>query len=1069
MSAAQAALAQLRQEFAISFPARLEAAEELHAKIAAHDWEIERARDLLFQIHRISGAAGTFGLASVSTAAREIEERLTALLDSNAPPDHAEWQAIGRSITGLGQLRSSPPFADLQHLRAHSPATSQHESPLVWIAEDSLEQAEYLRRVLLDEGYRVEHFINEHDLLAALQAQDAQMPDAFVMDMILHSGRNAGATLTAGLHALCNPMPPVVFVSERDDMPSRLAALRAGAVRYLAKPVDPRHLLDLLDALTGRQPPEPFRVLMVDDDELVLAAHALALRSRGMQVATLSNPLDTLERLRSFKPDVLILDVYMPGVSGPEVAALLRDSDTHLNLPILFLSAEQDISQQLTALSLGGDDFLVKPVPADILSGFVMARARRARQNALLQDRLQLTLYEREREHLTLNQHATLITTNARWIIQYVNDRFCDICDHSPDSLIGKPLQDLLSGGPDVDVLQHIEQSACAGGVWQGELQHIARDGSSYWLETTVAGFFDATGEPYQFSLVGADITHVKNAEEELRLQRDMHELISDASARLLEASPEKITTALHKTLQLIARRFGAERSYLYRPHHGTAHRNSMQVWCEPGHKSDETARWWGTTIATGENIVIHDRTAAPANAASARSELAAQGVASALAVPIYDDDRVVGYLGVDTFRAPRAWRQLDVQMLELLADLVATALSRSAAEKALLLARKEADRANQAKSEFLSRMSHELRTPMNSILGFAQLLEYDDALDPEQQDNLHEITKAGEHLLELINEVLDLAKIESGHIDISLEPVALRPLAEECIGLLKSIASPRGISIQHNVAENLGVRADRTRLRQALLNLLSNAIKYNREGGQASLQAMPTGRNTLRISVIDTGPGIPPERLDELFEPFNRLGAETSGIEGTGIGLTITRRIVELMSGKIGAESKTGDGSTFWIELPQDTVAEADRTKTSPHGNAMQTGSGAASERRVLYIEDNPANLKLVAQVLGHVPNVHLLTAHAPGLGMDLARAHKPALILLDINMPGMSGYQVLEALKGDADLKDIPVIAITANAMPRDLERGRAAGFFDYLTKPLDIERLLDAVDRGLEESGK
>jgi CheY-like chemotaxis protein len=252
------------------------------------------------------------------------------------------------------------------------------------------------------------------------------------------------------------------------------------------------------------------------------------------------------------------------------------------------------------------------------------------------------------------------------------------------------------------------------------------------------------------------------------------------------------------------------------------------------------------------------------------------------------------------------------------------------------------------------------------------------------------------------------------------------------------------------------------------MLNLLSNAVKYNREGGSVRLEVRPQGAERLCIQVTDTGPGIPAERQAELFQPFNRLDAKHSNIEGTGIGLTITRRLVEMMGGIVDVESEVGVGSTFWIELPFESAPR------SAHGHEWVTADSAvpawhveAAQHTVLYIEDNPVNIKLVAQILGRHPHIHLLTAHTPELGIELALARRPELILLDINLLGMDGYQVLEIFKADARLKGIPVVAITANAMPRDIERGKAAGFSAYLTKPLDVGQFHAVVDRLLDRT--
>jgi PAS domain S-box-containing protein len=389
----------------------------------------------------------------------------------------------------------------------------------------------------------------------------------------------------------------------------------------------------------------------------------------------------------------------------------------------------------------------------------------------------------------------------------------------------------------------------------------------------------------------------------------------------------------------------------------------------------------------------------------------------------------------------------------------------RKAVEVALVEARKSAERANQAKSDFLSSMSHELRTPMNAILGFAQMLEYDNKLNADQRDNVEEILKGGRHLLELVNEVLDLAKIESGRINLSLESVDLASLVEDCWQLIQPLAAVRQITLRLETPPKTAVRADRVRLKQVLLNLLANAVKYNRERGDIHIHVQTAAGERLRIMVADTGAGIAPERMADLFQPFNRLDAEHGEIEGTGIGLTIARRLVEMMGGAVGVTSQIGVGTTFWIELPTEIGMTPDAA-VQVVATALQLDP-PMRQCRVLCIDDNPVNLKLIAQVLGMRPHIHLVTAHTPELGIELALAHRPELILLDINMPGMDGYQVLEVLKAYSGQKFIPVIAVTANAMPQDVERGRAAGFIEYLSKPIDVCQILKTIDRCLAGS--
>ncbi|MDH4134052.1 MAG: ATP-binding protein, partial [Gammaproteobacteria bacterium] len=382
----------------------------------------------------------------------------------------------------------------------------------------------------------------------------------------------------------------------------------------------------------------------------------------------------------------------------------------------------------------------------------------------------------------------------------------------------------------------------------------------------------------------------------------------------------------------------------------------------------------------------------------------------------------------------------------------------RKQAEARMTQALEQAERANKAKSEFLARMSHELRTPMNAILGFAQVLEME-KLNDEQLGFAREIESAGTHLLELINELLDLSRIETGKLATVIEKVSAPEAVRDALQITRGLMEQRNIRLLERCpVTDVQVLADPTRLKQILVNLLSNAVKYNREGGRITIGCERRNDERLRISVTDTGEGIPPEKLGSLFKPFERLGAEFGTVEGTGIGLALSKQLAELMAGTLGVDSAPGQGSTFWLELP--CAASPEAVAAVPKA---ATGTAPVAESRtVLYVEDNPANLRVVEAMFRHQPHLQLLSATNGEYGLELARRYTPDAILLDIHLPGMDGYAVFEALKADPKTKDIPVIALSADAMPIDIERGLKAGFVHYLTKPIKIHDLLGSLQR-------
>lgn len=1264
-------LNRLRQEFIARLPERLAA---LDAQLVALARGERESIDALHRTaHSLVGAAGVHRLTGVSDAARAVEQ-MAAAFRPGSDVAATQLDSLRAAMAGLAKAAANPGA----NLVPPPPPVGRAASPRIMVVEDDADQALWLRSVLEPAGYQVELFVE----LAAFRAacQDCEPPSAVIMDMVFPEGDDAGARSITELKATSLGQTPVIFLSVRSDIESRLAAYRAGAMSYLTKPVDSGVLLRVLGETVALVPSQPYRVLLVDDDPIQLMIHSQFLRQSGMTVQVTDNPLSVPEILENFSAEALVLDMYMPQCSGPELAANLRDDKRYADKPIIYLSAETDVSRQLLALGRGGDHFLTKPVDSRHLVAVVVLHARRFRQAQETSATMRATLYERERHQQAVDAHAIVSVVDSAGNITYVNDKFCEVSGYSQDELLGQNHRILKSGEHPPAFYEDMWHTISSGAIWSGEVCNRRKDGGYYWVESSIVPFVDASGLPYQYISIRTDITELKEKEESLRTSEERlrrgqayanigtwdwnietGELFwSERIAPLfghaqgtLETTYENFVNAIHPDdRQAVADAVNAcvERDAPYQIEHRVVWPDGTVRWLlERGavtrdasgkalhmlgvvqdihsrkqaelalvesekrlQEAQSMARlghwladmesgelYWSREIfhifgrdpatfkpsveafqgavhpddlalvrdsekraeQTGIHDVVH-RIVRPDGSVRyvhklAHAERSADGQLLRLSGTVQDTtefmeakeqvrqseerfafavegagdgiwdwnmqtgemplsghyEAMLGYEKGELTPTIDAWvasvhpddiarvqknledyleGRLPVYVVELrlcckgggyrwilcrgtvvardgegkperMIGIHSDIGRQKEAQAELEVARESAERANQAKSDFLSSMSHELRTPMNAIIGFAQMLEYDSDMTADQQDNVDEILKAGRHLLDLINEVLDLAKVESGRIELSMEGVDLTTLGADCRNLIQPIADQAGIGLRFDLPAGSALFADRVRLKQVLLNLLSNAIKYNRPGGSVRVTAAADKPGHLRIAVTDTGLGIAPEHIGELFQPFNRLAAEAGEIEGTGIGLTITRRLVEMMGGEMGVESSVGVGSTFWLELAVGQMANVGAGETA--AESINATDAPQREAKVLAIDDNPANLKLIAQVMGMRENVHLLTAHTPELGIELALGHRPDLILLDINMPGMDGYQVLKVFQTSAELRHIPVVAITANAMPRDIERGKAAGFTDYLTKPLDIGRFLQVADALLD----
>jgi len=571
------------------------------------------------------------------------------------------------------------------------------------------------------------------------------------------------------------------------------------------------------------------------------------------------------------------------------------------------------------------------------------------------------------------------------------------------------------------------------------ELTYIRKDGSRFPAIVSVTALRDDQGAIIGYLLIGTDNSARKQVEaEQMKLDQRLRDqqfytrsLIESHIDALMTTDPAGIITDVNRQTEALT---GCTRDELI----GAPFKNYFT----------DPAR-----AEAGIKLVLREKKLTNYEL-TARARDSKTTVVSYNATTFYDRDRKLqGVFAAarDVTESKRLDQALQEQNVEL-------KRARAAAEKA-----------NLAKSNFLSSMSHELRSPLNAILGFAQLINSDfPPPTPSQTASIDQILHAGWYLLELINEILDLAQIESGRLALSLEPTSLPEVMFECQAMIEPQGQKRGVHMTFPRFDlPCFVDADRTRLKQVLINLLSNAIKYNRANGTVVVDTDCAGgtQKRVRVSVKDTGAGLPPDMLMQLFQPFNRLGQERSTEEGTGIGLVMSKRLVELMGGEIGVESTAGSGSVFWFELNSAVAPQLVVDRAAPAANPRLQRERGAPLRTLLYVEDNPANLKLIEQLIARRPDMRLLSARDGDQGIQLARAHQPEVILMDINLPGIGGIEALEILRADPATAQIPVVALSANAMPRDIEKGLQAGFFRYLTKPIKVDEFMQTLDVALE----
>jgi PAS domain S-box-containing protein len=628
-----------------------------------------------------------------------------------------------------------------------------------------------------------------------------------------------------------------------------------------------------------------------------------------------------------------------------------------------------------------------------------------------------------------------MAVVNLNQCFGQVNRRLADMLGYSIEELAQKDTHEITHREDLAADKQNTDSLLQGARRCSFEKRYICTDKRAIWTALTACLVRDEYGKPHHYVTMVEDISERKRAEAALQESRRQLEAALNANQLIMDNSQDVICTADD------AGRFL------------TVNAACKQMW---GYTESEL-------IGRHYIDLVHPDDREKTKTASEDLEVTGN-VTDFVNRYIRKDGTVVDVLW------SAYWSKSDRVSFCVAHDVT----QRTRDERALREAKEEADRANRAKSEFLSRMSHELRTPLNAILGFSQLLGRKTLTDA-QREGIDHIANAGRHLLDLINEVLDISRIETGRIQLSLEPVRVSDVLAETVDLIRPLAHERNIELcaAAPVDSEWHVLGDRQRFKQVLLNLLSNGVKYTPMNGRVAVSVDLLGQDKIRVVVSDSGPGIAPKNLSRLFTPFDRLGAEQSGVQGTGLGLALSQRLTHAMGGTLGVDSDLGKGSTFWVALPRTNSPSQKISQFKAGGSRQHVETPVPSAKcTVLYIEDNFSNLTLIERIIAEQPGIELVTAMQGKLGLDLARRHEPDLILLDLHLPDMPGWEVLAHLKATAETRDIPTVILSADATARQIDRLLAAGAHTYLTKPLDVDRLiniLEEANNGLNRAEK
>jgi PAS domain S-box-containing protein len=936
--------------------------------------------------------------------------------------------------------------------------------PRVLIVDDSLTVRMDIGEALQSAGFDT---VLCADLRSAREALAREGSVLIVLDILLPDGD--GLDFLKELRSSpTTAQIPVLLLSTEADAKNRVRGMGAGADEYIGKPYDLGLLVARARALTqadasggvglGR------RVLVIDDSVTFRDELRQSLEGAGYHVREAATGEEGLALAAADRPDAVVVDGILPGIDGATVVRRLKSDTALRSTPCLLLTGAEGTNDGLRALEAGADAYVRKS--EDL--GVILVRLAALLRGAIATGG--------ETSPSLLGPKRLLAVDDSITYLQELGSQLRREGYHVVMASSGEEALELLAARPVDGILLDLVmpglsgQDTCKRIKQRAEWRDIplimltARDDRDAMIEGINAGADDYIAKSADFDVLKArlraQLRRKYFEDENRRIREKLVRRETEATAREQgEAEQKKLDQRLRDqqfyTRSLIESNIDA---LMTTDPLGIITDVNKQMEALTGCTRDELigapSKNYFTDPERAEaaiKLVLREKKVTDYEL-TARARDGKKTEVSYNATTFYDRDRTLqGVLAIarDVTERKRNEQALQETNTEL-------ASAKSAAEEA-----------NLAKSDFLSSMSHELRSPLNAILGFAQLMELASPLPTDsQKESIAQILQAGWHLLKLINEILDLSVIESGKVSLSTESVSLAEVMSECQAMMEPQAQQLGIGMTFPRFDNpFFVSADRTRLKQIVINLLSNAIKYNKEQGTVVVDCTTSTPGFTRISVKDTGAGLSPEKLAQLFQPFNRLGQEAGGVAGTGIGLVVTKRLAELMGGVLGVESTAGEGSVFWCELiscaAPELVVESGEAATVDRPPVP----AGARPRTLLYVEDNPANMKLVEQLIARRPDMRLLTAVNGTLGIEVARTTRPTVILMDINLPGISGVEALKVLRIDPATAHIPVVALSANAMPRDIEMGLDAGFFRYLTKPIKIKEFMDTLNTALE----